>query len=650
MRSPRRFVGQLPACPGASLVGIGSSDPARAERFAAEHGLDPDVRTGTYADVLADGSVDAVYVSTVHTSHPRLAIAALEAGKHVLCEKPLAANHAAAMTMAETARTTGRVLLEAYMYRFHPQTVRVLELIAAGAIGDVLQIDASFSFRAGERSGRLFDPAIAGGGILDVGGYPVSFARAIAGAAIGRPVAEPVAVDALGTVGPTGVDEWAVARLDFPDGITASVRCAVRVDDPQRLVVQGSRGTLRLDDPWTLTDRQQLTIAGPDAEPSVVEFTGDLPYALEAAGLARAVAAGGSAEISLADSLGNAAVLDTWRQRIGLRYPFEADDIDLPTVSGRPLDVRSDATMPTGPIEALELPVSRLVMGCDNQQTLAHASAMFDHFFAAGGNAFDTGYIYGDGLQERLLGRWIENRGIRDRVVIIVKGAHTPHCDPASMSAQLTESLDRLGTDHADLYLLHRDNPEIAVDEFVDALDAEVRAGRVRAYGGSNWTPARIDAANAYAERTGRHRFSVLSNHFGLARAYDVPWAGCEHVTDDASQQWLAERRIPLFPWSSQARGFFTGRAQPDDRSDAELVRCYYSDDNFERLRRAEKLAAEFGVAPTAIALAYVLHQPFPTFPLFGPRTIAEASSSMAALRIELSPEQVRWLDLRDPA
>jgi aryl-alcohol dehydrogenase-like predicted oxidoreductase len=287
-------------------------------------------------------------------------------------------------------------------------------------------------------------------------------------------------------------------------------------------------------------------------------------------------------------------------------------------------------------------------MGCDNQQTLAHASAMFDHFFAAGGNTFDTGYIYGNGRQERLLGRWIGNRGVRDRVVIIVKGAHTPHCDPVSMSAQLTESLERLGTDHADLYLLHRDNPEIAVDEFVDALDAEVRAGRIRAFGGSNWSPTRIDAANAYAERTGRHRFSLLSNHFGLARAYDVPWAGCEHVTDDASRQWLEQRQIPLFPWSSQARGFFTGRAHPDDHSDPELVRCYYGDDNFERLRRAEKLAAELGVAPTAIALAYVLHQPFPTFPLFGPRTIAETVSSMAALRIELTADQVRWLDLRD--
>jgi aryl-alcohol dehydrogenase-like predicted oxidoreductase len=509
-------------------------------------------------------------------------------------------------------------------------------------------VDASFSFRTGERTGRLFDPATAGGGILDVGGYPVSYARAILGAAGGRAVLEPTAVTARGTLGPTGVDEWAVADLTFPGGATASVRTGVKMSDPTIVTVHGSRGTLHLSDPWTLGTEQQIVITTVDGD-RVIEFSGDQPYGLEAAGLARAVAGDGPvAEMSLADSLGNAAVLDTWREQIGLRYPFEADDSDIPTVSGRPLQVRADAVMPYGKIDGLDLPVSRLVMGCDNQQTLAHASAMFDHFFAAGGNTFDTGYIYGGGLQERLLGRWVANRGLRDQVAILVKGAHTPHCDPASITSQLTESLDRLGTDYADLYLMHRDNPEIAVEEFVDVLDAEVRRGRIKTFGGSNWTPARIDAANAYAERTGKHGFSVLSNHFGLAEAYDVPWAGCEHVTDAASKRWLTERQIPLFPWSSQARGFFTGRARPDDRSDAELVRCYYSDDNFERLRRAAELGETLGVAPTAIALAYVLHQPFPTFPLIGPRSIAETASSMAGLAVELSPEQVSWLDLRD--
>ena len=138
----RRFASQLSSSPGASLVAVGSSDLQRARLFAAEQAPGAEVHLGSYDEILADPGVDAVYVATVHTTHPRLTIAALEAGKHVLCEKPLAANHAAVMAMAEAARATGKVLVEAYMYRFHPQTRRVLELVADGAIGDVLHVDA----------------------------------------------------------------------------------------------------------------------------------------------------------------------------------------------------------------------------------------------------------------------------------------------------------------------------------------------------------------------------------------------------------------------------------------------------------------------------------------------------------------------------
>jgi aryl-alcohol dehydrogenase-like predicted oxidoreductase len=256
--------------------------------------------------------------------------------------------------------------------------------------------------------------------------------------------------------------------------------------------------------------------------------------------------------------------------------------------------------------------------------------------------------MYGAGRLEALLGQWLTDRGVRDEVVVIGKGAHTPHNNPESIDRQLTESLDRLQTDHVDIYFLHRDNPDIPVGEFIDALDELRRAGRIGVYGGSNWTPARYAEANAYAERTGRQPFSALSDHFSLAEAYDLPWANCEHVSDAESRQWLADRQVPLFPWSSQARGFFAGRADPADRSDPELVRCFYSDANFERLRRVRELARQFGVPPTAVALAYVLHQPFPTFPLIGPRTLDETRSSLVALDVELTLEQVAWLDLRD--
>ena len=305
------------------------------------------------------------------------------------------------------------------------------------------------------------------------------------------------------------------------------------------------------------------------------------------------------------------------------------------------------APLPTGRVPGVDRDLSRLVMGCDNQRTPEHAAAMFDDFAARGGNAFDTAHHYAGGLPEQLLGRWMAARGVRDEVVVIGKGAHTPHCDPPSITSQLSESLDRLQTDHVDVYFMHRDNPDVPVGEFVDVLDEHAAAGRIGVFGGSNWTIPRIEEANAYAAAHGRRGFTAVSNHFGLARALDVPWAGCEHATDDADRGWFERTGTPLFPWSSQARGFFTGRADAADRSDDELVRCYYSDGNFERLARARALGAELGVAPTAIALAYVLAQPFPTFALIGPRSVEETRTSAAAATVRLTPEQVAWLDLR---
>ncbi|WP_439692182.1 aldo/keto reductase [Curtobacterium sp. SP.BCo] len=649
----RRFLSQLSSSSaGATLVAAGSSSAERAQAFAdeaAEHGF-ADVAALGYDEVLADPDVHAVYVSTVHTGHAALVLAALAAGKAVLCEKPLSPNHGTSMALADAARQAGLPLVEAYMYRFHPQTAALLDLVRQGAVGDVTHIDASFAFRAGTRSGRLFDVDTAGGGILDVGGYPVTMAAAIVQAATGERVAEPTELTAVGTLGPTGVDEWTVAHLTYKHGITADVRTGVRVQDDNAVVVHGTTGKLVLTDPWTLGDDPTIEVRTVDADPRTLSFAGAHPYALEADATTAALADGrvDAPEFTLDESLAAARTLDKWRAAIGLRFPFEAETVGIPTVSGRPLRVQADNPMRHGEIAGVGKRMSRLVMGVDNQPDLAHASAIFDLFVEQGGNVFDTGYIYGGGVLEGRLGKWIQNRGVREDVVVITKGAHTPFCDPESLSRQLLESLERQGTDYADIYMMHRDDESIPVGEFVDVLDEHRRAGRIRVYGGSNWSTARFDEANAYARANGRHEFEVLSNHFGLAEAYDVPWEGCRHATDAASKQWLEERQVPLLPWSSQARGFFTGRAKPEDTSDAELVRCYYSDENFERLRRASELGERFGVPATAIALAYVLHQPFPTFPLFGPRTIAEARSSMTGLSVDLTPEQVAWLDLRD--
>lgn len=643
-----RFASQLPHSQTGKLYAVASRDAAKAKAFADEFGAE--VTYDSYEALLADPQVDAVYISTIHTNHHTLAAQAAAAGKHVLCEKPLAATHAWATAAVEAAYQHKVFLAEAYMYRFHPQTIRLAELVAEGAIGELFAIESSFSYNAsGNKEHRGFDADLAGGGILDVGGYPVSMSRLLAGAAAGKPYLDPTGLRAVGQQTDDGVDEWTVATLTFPTGVTARVSTGVTINEPNNTVVYGSKGTLLVESPWVIdpTGPGKIVLTTADGQQTVIETDAGYQYALEADAVGLRGDALESPLMSWGDSLGTAKVLDEWRQALGNRYPFEEDDAPHEPII-RPQDqLPPTYQMPYGELPGVDKPVSRLVMGCDNQLAMAHASVVFDDFYARGGNTFDTGYIYGGGKIEPLLGRWIKNRGLRDKVVVIGKGAHTPHCDPESITRQLNETLERLQTDYLDLYLMHRDNLEYNVGDFIDVLDEHQRAGRIKAFGASNWTVARYDEANRYARENGKAGFVALSNHFGLARALDVPWAGCQHATDPQTQAWLRKEQIALFPWSSQARGFFApGRSHPDDHSDPELVRCYYSPDNFERLRRAELLGQQRGVAATAIALAYVLAQPFPTFPLIGPRTVQETRTSTDALAITLTDDEREWLNL----
>jgi aryl-alcohol dehydrogenase-like predicted oxidoreductase len=348
------------------------------------------------------------------------------------------------------------------------------------------------------------------------------------------------------------------------------------------------------------------------------------------------------------DSLGNMRALDAWRAAIGQQYECEKPEKALRTATGRPLQRAAWANMKYGKVPGAEKPASRLVMGVDNQRAMPHAAAMFDDYFERGGNCFDCAWIYSGGACEKLLGQWVKNRGVRGQVVILDKGAHTPNCNPGAIGRQLAESLERLQMDHVDIYMMHRDNPEVPVGEFADALNAELRAGRCRAFGGSNWTLQRVKAFNDYAREHGLAPMAAVSNQLSLARPLDVPWKGCLSAWDPEYRRWLAESGTALMPWSSQARGFFTGRARPEDLSDAELVRCWYSEDNFKRLERARELAAKRGVPPIVVALAWVLCQPFPTFPLIGPRQIGETRVSFQALELELTAEEAAWLNLED--
>jgi predicted dehydrogenase/aryl-alcohol dehydrogenase-like predicted oxidoreductase len=649
------FAAGVAASRTGELVAVGSRTPETADSFGERFGIPR--RYGNYEAVLADPDVDAVYIATPHPFHAEWAIRAAEAGKHILVEKPMGLNHAEAMAVIETARRHDVFLMEAFMYRCHPQTSQLIEVIQSGAIGAVRLIEASFCFRIGNNlEHRLLSQALGGGGILDVGGYPVSMARLIAGVAMGTGFADPIEFTGAGHLGAESrVDEWAAAILRFPGDIVAQVRCGVRVDTENVVRIFGDEGSITVPAPWTLRGSSltsSIIVQRPD-EPGprevVVEAPAD-PWAIEADTVARYIEDRQASfpAMSWNDTLGNLQTLDRWRAAIRLTYDVEQLDAPVRRLTSRPLAARSGYSMKYGEIAGVGKPISRLVMGVDNQTTMPHAAVMFDDFIEQGGTCFDTAFIYGAGRCEPVLGRWIEDRGVREQIVILGKGGHTPYCTPEGVTAQLAVSLDRLRTDYLDIYMLHRDNPALPVGEFIDVLNEHQRAGRMRIFGASNWSLERLQAANDYARKHGLSGFSAISNNFSLARMIAPPWPDCRSSSDATWRAWLTKTQTPLMPWSSQARGFFTGRAAPDDFSDPELVRCWYSPDNFARLARAEQLAAERGVPPIAIALAWVLCQPFPTFPLIGPRTLSETRSSLSALDLALTSDEVAWLNLHD--
>lgn len=635
------------------LVAVASRKQATADAFSKE--FNSIQAYDSYEKLVADPQVQAIYIGTPHPFHAEWCIRAVRAKKHVLCEKPITMNNAEAMAVMEAARENGVFMMEGFMYRCHPQTAKLVELIRSGAIGRIGLIKATFGFAGHFHSEhRLYKNALGGGAILDVGCYTMSISRLVAGTALGLPFANPTHVNGFVHLHPeTETDVYAAALVQFPGGIAAQLANGVTLELDTGLRVFGSTGSLYIKNPFTM-GRQggETTIflkpINSEKQEEIVVQTSDYLFALEADAVGDALAQGKieTTYMSHADTLGNMAALDAWRHSAKFAYESEKPGFAFPTVTRQPLRKRADLTMSYGAIDGVKLPVSRLVLGCDNQYTMPHAAIMFDDFFERGGNAFDTSYVYFAGLQERLLGRWLQQRGLRSQTVVIVKGAHTPFCSPAFLDSHLRESLDRLQTDYADVYLMHRDNTSIPVGEFVDVLNEHHRAGRIGAFGGSNWSLARLQEANAYAAKKGMRGFNCLSNNFSLARLVSPIWEGCLSCNDPVFKKWLTETKMAVLPWSSQARGFFTDRAHPDKRDNEELVRAWYSDENFKRRERAIELARQKGVEPINIALAYVLHQPFPTFALVGPRAIAETVSTFRALSIHLTPKEIAWLDL----
>jgi predicted dehydrogenase len=300
------------------LAAVASRSISSAKQFASQYKIPQ--AYGSYSDILKDPQVEAVYIGTPHPFHAEWAIAAAKAGKHILCEKPLGMNSSEAKQMIHAAKKHKVFLMEAFMYRCHPQTARVAELIREGAIGKIRHIQASFCInRPYDPKSRLYNPKLGGGAILDIGCYPASFSRLVAGAAQGKAFAEPTKLEGTGLLGKTGVDEWSTATLKFPRGITAELICAVRLAEETRARVWGTKGTIFMTTPWRPADSGVFIQTNRDKQPKEIRIKIDRGiYAWEADTVALCIRSGKqeSTAMSWNDTLGNAKLLDRWLRAV----------------------------------------------------------------------------------------------------------------------------------------------------------------------------------------------------------------------------------------------------------------------------------------------------------------------------------------------
>lgn len=310
-----KFTTGLTFLPDAEIAAVGSRTREGADRFAERFGIAR--RHASYAALANDPDVDVIYVSTPHPFHRENTILCLEAGKAVLCEKPFALNAGEGEAMIATARARGLFLMEAMWSRYYPAQVRARELLAAGAIGEPQILNADLGFRAQfNPAGRLFDPALGGGALLDVGVYPVSLASMIFGT--------PTDITSRAHIGETGVDERGAIILGYDGGRFALLYTATRTNTPHEATIMGTEGILRIGLDWHKPNRLTLSKPGQPDEVVDLPFAGN-GYNYEAAEVMACLRANKleSEIMPLDESLSILRTLDAIRAQWGLRYPNE---------------------------------------------------------------------------------------------------------------------------------------------------------------------------------------------------------------------------------------------------------------------------------------------------------------------------------------
>lgn len=298
-RINRALFAPLRASPRNRLLAVASRTQDKAEAYARQNKI-PRLH-GSYEALLADPEIDVVYNPLPNHLHAEWTIKAVEAGKHVLCEKPLALSLAEVDAIAAAARKHGRVVAEAFMYRTHAQTLKVREIVESGRLGRVRLVRGSFSFVMTNPDDYRWKPEMGGGGLWDIGCYPLSFTRAALGA-------EPLQVFGWQVTGPTGVDEAFAAQLRFPDDVFAQFDCSIKVPYHVFMEIVGEEATLIVPQPFNPGAREKLFLSR-GGKNETINVRGTEPYLSEVEDMAEAVLHGRPPVVSLDDSRANTAAI-----------------------------------------------------------------------------------------------------------------------------------------------------------------------------------------------------------------------------------------------------------------------------------------------------------------------------------------------------
>ena len=277
---------------------------------------------------------------------------------------------------------------------------------------------------------------------------------------------------------------------------------------------------------------------------------------------------------------------------------------------------------------------ARLVFGTLDLPDTELAPRLLDRFYEGGGRVLDVANVYRDGEAARATGKWLRSRPSAEGVLVYAKGCHPPHCSPELVGPEVDKACELLGLPKLDVFMLHRDDPRVPVDEWADPLLEQVAAGRIGGFGVSNWTVARLRELRGYVDRAGAGDLMAFSNHFSLGEMVSAPWDGCLAVSGGELDE-LAELGVQLLAWSSLATGFFGGRDTPH----------WDSPDNRARRDRAAELGERIGTSAAAVALAYVLHQPDHVLPVVRTGSEEHLDEMLAAADLRLTDEDVHWLE-----